>query len=168
MEFSPSIFEVMKILTIISVLCGICHANDIILPHYQNPLLKTNKNVETTESIVEHNGIKFRKVEYKGKSFYLQLMENTESAANLQMYCESGKPMINPKQVLVAKRITKRSHIFIEGLQTACVDLQNGKRMVALDPSISIGFMLDDEPKDVFKNKKIYLLPRGLSFSGDF
>lgn len=141
---------------------------EILLPHFQNPLLQTNKNIETTESIIDHNGIKFRKVEYRGKSYYLQILENKESAANLQMYCEGDKPLIVPRQVLIAKRVTKRSHLFIEGLQAACVDMQNGKKMLTLNPSISVGFMLDDQPKDIFKNKKVYLMPRGLSFSGDF
>jgi hypothetical protein len=142
------------------------HADEIKLPHYQNPLLHT-KQVETKESIVELNGAKFRKVEYKGEKYYLQIIETAHEGASAQMYCEKDSPVVHPSQTISAVKITTRNKVFVEGLKQTCVDIGNGKKQVAIDPTIAIGFYIGDKPKDFLQKKRILLMPTGIGFAGD-
>lgn len=128
----------------------------------------------TKESVVEYQGRKYRKIEYRNEIFYLSALSDETSGSQLELLCkEQGAPIFNlqsPPLVLASVKVTKRTAAFIEGLKVACVSggADNGK--LALDPSLRIGLRIEDSPNSAIKNKKVYINPGslGLGFSGDW
>lgn len=122
-----------------------------------------NSKVSTKETIIEVGGKKFRKVEYEGKTYYFQLLSPAETDADLQFHCEKNGYLDEKPRILVAKKMTRRTKLFVEGLKMTCErDEKNGGRgQLKIDPSIQIGFLLSDEPGDLLKNKKIFINPLG-------
>ena len=121
-------------------------------------------DVYTKESIVEKGGTKFRQVEFKGEKVYLRLLENESSAGNLEIICgEQGFQKYNassPALIQGSIKVTKRSSLFVEGLKQACVSGNGGKPQLVVDPALQVGFLLDDQdPKAIFKNKRITVNP---------
>lgn len=134
------------------------------------PSLNVDFEVFTRESIVEFEGKKFRKIEYKKKVVYLQLLESETSAGDLQVHCGEFPRPAPPSQIQVAVKVTKRSHLFVEGLRQVCENQQGGSRVV-IDPAIRVGFTFEGSPKDILKNKKVFIQPfngLGAGFSAEW
>lgn len=137
--------------------------------------LLMESSVQTKETIVQYGDRQYRKVEYKGEIFYLQLMTETTSSTDLKLLCDREAQVFNASSkalVTVATRVTKRAHLFIEGLKSLCRGAGNQAR-VDVAPSLAIGFMLDDDPdpKALLKNRKIFVDPfslNGAGFNADF
>ncbi len=137
--------------------------------------LMTESSVQTKETIVQYGDRQYRKVEYKGEIFYLQLMTETTSPTDLKLLCDRDAQAFNTSSkalVTVATRVTKRTHLFIEGLKSICRGAGNQAR-VDVAPSLAVGFMLDDDPnpKALLKNRKIFVDPfslNGAGFNADF
>ena len=137
--------------------------------------LRLTSDVYTKESIVELNGKKFRKIEYRSQVVYMQLLTNESDAAKLQMFCsDSGAKAFNAGRtplVSGAVQMTKRTSLFVSGLQQACVDHQGGSQLT-LSPDILIGFLIKDgdDSRAILRNKRIMINPLslGASFAADW
>ncbi|MDZ4660091.1 MAG: hypothetical protein SGJ18_00595 [Pseudomonadota bacterium] len=130
-----------------------------------------NTKVTTTETIVEVGGKKFRKLEVEGKTYSFQLYSPTDTDANLEFRCEKEGYLDEKPRVLVARKVTKRTKLFVEGLKITCdrSEKHNGRGVLGIDPAIQIGFMLPEDPADLIKNKKIYITPfGGAGFYGEW
>lgn len=137
--------------------------------------LMMNENVSTKETIVQMGSRKFRKVEFKNDVYYLGLLSDLNSAADLLVLCNEKQAAVfnreSPPLVSAAVRVAKRTRFFIEGLKTMCMGSGNQKR-IDLVPEIAIGFLFDDspDPSAIFKNRRILINPLGLGvgFSADW
>jgi len=126
---------------------------------FELELSKYNKR-ETKESIVESDGILYRKIEFKGDYYYLELRNPDDPNQPQKVLCSDNHLKNETLSRLYGEiKVMKRSSIFIDGLKEAC----QGKPNL----NIKIGFTLPEKEKDVFKNKKVIIFP-GLGFSGDF
>lgn len=128
-------------------------------------------DLNVKESIISVADKKFRKIEYKNKLYYLQLLESEGDASSLQFQCgDVANPPKMENQITLSVQITKRSSLFLSGLKQTCANLAPGKNKVEIDPNIKIGFFLKDQPGDKLKNKMIYVTPLapGLGFGAQF
>jgi hypothetical protein len=119
------------------------------------------KTHQTKETIVEKNGQTYRKIEYEGKFYYLQLSQPNEPNLNYDVNCKDNEININelPSRIYSEIKIIQRSSLFIDALKVSCT----GKIL----PALRIGFTLPDSPKEFIKNKKIILFPQP-GFYGEF
>lgn len=115
-------------------------------------------DVFTTESIISLGDLKYRKVEYKGETFFLRLLEAETTAQDLEILCQQ-KPVQTENQAVIATAVTKRSSLFIDGLRQTCRDVSTGQKRINIDPNIQVGFLLDDTKKGWLKNKKVFWNP---------
>jgi hypothetical protein len=125
--------------------------------------LQTGQSLSTHESIIEIHGRKFRKIEFQNKSYYLQIIQGTESTTDLVILCGESQVQFNresPPLVTAAVRVTKRSRLFIEGLKNVCIGDPHHPR-IEIAPELQIGFMLDDsvDSKAVLRNRRITINP---------
>lgn len=126
---------------------------------FELELSKYNKK-ETRESIVESEGVLYRKIEFKGNYYYLELRKPEESDQSQKVFC--SKDDLNHEKIARVYgeiKIIQRSSIFIEALRASCHSKP--------DMALKIGFTLPEKEKDVFKNKRVIIFP-GLGVSGDF
>ena len=116
---------------------------------------------QTKETIVELNGHSYRKIEYNGKYYYLQLSQPMDSVHDYNVNCSDGETLDNeqPSRIYAETKLIQRSSLFIEALQVSC----SGKIL----PALNVGFTLPDSPKSIFKNKKIIIFPQP-GFYGEF
>ncbi len=164
-------FAAVMILTSILLMSGANAA-----PEESKPTsLKIDSEVFTRESIVEVGGRKYRKVEFKNQVVYLQLLSEETTGADLQLLCEregvsafQGQPQL----VLASVKVTRRSSLFVEGLQQVCSDSRGGKKRITLDPAIHVGFLFHDrnEDKALLRNKRVFINPfgSGIGFKADW
>lgn len=125
--------------------------------------------IRTNETIIEVNGKKIRKLEYEGKTYYLQIYNPEAPGGDLHLECEKNGYLDEKPRILIARKLTNRTKIFIEGIKLTCNMAANGKGQLAIDPSIQIGFLLPENPTDLIKNKKIYFTPFGAAgFYGEW
>ena len=134
--------------------------------------LQMNENISTKETIVQLGGRKFRRVEFKSDIFYLQLQSDLATNAELSLLCGERPQEFGPNSapmITAAVRVTKRTRFFIEGLRRMCLGAGNTSR-IDLAPDIAVGFMLDDDPKGVLKNRRISINPisPALNFSAEW
>ncbi len=133
----------------------------------QKFILEDSK-VRTNETLIEVNGKKFRKLEIEGKTYYFQLYNAEEPNADLHIECEKNGYLDSKPKVLVARKLTTRTKVFIEGIKHTCANI-NGKNQLVIDPAIHIGFLLPEDSTDLIKNKKIYFNPfGGAGFYGEW
>lgn len=140
------------------------------LAHAENKPQSLTYNLNVKETIVQTGEFKYRKIEYKNKFYYLKLLQTEQTGGQLQLYCNENPWTENPPNLVqVSTQVTQRSQLFIEGLQQTCEDLGAGKKKVAVNSNILIGFSLGDGKKDVLKHKRIYWAPgAGLGFMADW
>lgn len=130
--------------------------------------LGSNQEVNTKESTVEVEGLKYRKVEYKNKTYYLRFLERTGEINGVQ--CNEFRDFRSPPLVEVSVKMTKRTRLFVEGLQETC-SKKEGLYVGHLDFSPKIGLSFGDDQKDKIKNKKIFINPLNftqMGLSGEF
>lgn len=126
---------------------------------FELELSRYNKK-ETHESIIESEGILYRKIEFKGNYYYLQLRNPDDSTEPQKVLCSPNHlKEENLARVYGEIKIVKRSSLFIEALKEAC----QSKPSAAL----KIGFTLPEKEKDTFKNKKIIIFPN-FGVTGEF
>ena len=135
--------------------------------------LEKDSGLNTKESIVDISGVKYRKIEYNTKTYYLKLLQPEQSNQDLQIICEKEGDLTNkvPHLVQGGTRMTKRTSLFIKALQQSCVDAGSTRRQrVAVDPALRVGFQIDDSPNSKLKAKSIYVTPLtpGVGFSGEW
>jgi hypothetical protein len=132
--------------------------------------LRLGYEVFTKESIVSVGGHKYRKVEYKNQTYYLELIEAGGDNQRLKVMCDPAGIAQGPNQIRLSTKISKRSSLFVEGLNQICKKT-NGQERVTVDPNIFVGFSFDDDdPSATFKNKKIFIVPftMGAGFSAEW
>ncbi len=125
--------------------------------------LQSGQSLNTHESIIEIAGRKFRKIEFQNKTYYLQLIQGTESTTDLVVLCGESQIRFNkesPPLIAAAVRVTKRSRLFIEGLKNICKGNPHQPR-IEVEPELQIGFMIDDsaDPKAVLRDRRITINP---------
>jgi hypothetical protein len=153
----------MKILGLLFIVFGVDLFNQISfaeLSDFEKDLM-VYQTKQTKESIVEMNGHMYRKVEYSGKFYYLQLSQPTDPVKEHTVNC-SDRELIDkeqPSRIYTETKLTQRSSLFVEALQVSC----SGKVL----PALKVGFTLPDSPHDIFKNKRIFLFPQP-GFYGEF
>jgi hypothetical protein len=128
-------------------------------------------DLNVRESIISVSGKRYRKVEYRGDTYYLRLLESEKDAGSLELECNKEPSGLNMEnQVLVSTSMTKRSSLFIDGLKQTCAEIRGGKKKVVIDPNVRVGFTLDGTKDDLLQNKKIFVTPLkpGLGFSGEW
>ncbi len=129
-------------------------------------------DVNTKESIIDVNGRKYRKVEYKSDVFYLRLLEPEATGADLEFKCGTEATLKMENQILISTAITRRTSLFVEGLQQTCKNMNSPGGEVTIDPNIQVGFLFNDSDskKAIFKNKKIFMSPakKTLGIGGEF
>lgn len=130
-----------------------------LLAHAAELNLLSAYDVNIKESIVDIKGLRYRKVEYKGDIFFLRLLESEVNPADLDIICKMKGDVEMENQVYISTVMTKRTSLFIEGLKQTCRDIGAGKKIIAVDPNIQIGFVFDESKKSTLKNKKLYLNP---------
>lgn len=131
--------------------------------------------VQTRESIVHHAGRTYRKIEYQGQFFYLRISEERTGADLMELLCGDDPKvheMSSDTNDLIEGRIkiSERMQLFVEALQLKCEGPRH-KRKLVLSPEMKMGLRFDDKPRDLIKNKKIYVSPgpgTGLGFSGEW
>ncbi len=116
-------------------------------------------DVYTSESIISVGNSKYRKVEYRGETFYFRLLEAESPAQDLEFSCSQRPFQENENQVLISSAVTKRSSLFVSGLRQTCEEFSSGQKKMNLDPNIQVGFLLDDSKKSLLKNKKVFFMP---------
>ncbi|MBX3016556.1 MAG: hypothetical protein KF767_01605 [Bdellovibrionaceae bacterium] len=122
----------------------------------------------TKESIVEIQGITYRRVDYRNSTYFFQLMGAQGSAEDLKILCENPDPAATAL-VRVGVRVMERTHAFVEGLQMVCKNARGGRMTTASDvrlslmPALAVGFTLDDGVgKSIapgLKNKRLIVWP---------
>ena len=135
--------------------------------------------VDTKESIIEHNGIKYRKVESSMGVFYFRFLGRTEDVSELQ--CETdfnktapGFAQMSPTLVSGSVQVYHRARAFIRAFRETC-ETHNGQQKMDVDWSLrdlEVGVALPDSKDSVIKDKQIYTVPfnggPNLGFSGKF
>lgn len=137
--------------------------------------LSSASGLTTHESIVEIGGRKYRKIEYKSETYFLQLLAAEGSQSDLAVLCGESlaAKLNNNNQPLIkaAVRVTKRTKLFVEGLHNICTGSSN-RTMIVVSPDIQVGFMLDDsdDPKALFRDRRITVNPLtgGLGFGASW
>ena len=128
--------------------------------------LERNTNFRTEERWVQFGDTKYRQVEYRGQKYYIKLTGRVGDFGELD--CSLGSGNLNPRLIETGVQIFRRSKMFVDFLQETCARDSHGqaRAKVRLDPRL--GFTIPDGPKSVITNKKVYIDPRGLGFSGDW
>ena len=131
-------------------------------------MLKENYDLNSRESIVRIDGIRYQKIELENNSFYLVFKGRNEEIPFL--LCDKPKGFQSEHLVEGTAKIQRRKLMFAKILKESCT-VENGQKRetVQLDPQI--GFYLPSSSKDKIQNKQIGinpLLPGAVNFSGDF
>lgn len=132
-------------------------------------LLPIDSKVFTKESILEDQGIQYRKVEYQGKNYFFRLLGPKTSGQDLALFCNQPgqEGFTSPPMVKVGLQTVERSRLFIEALELKCKspdpNRDDQKKIMALMPYLAVGFSLDgkENPKAILKNKKLLINPFG-------
>lgn len=143
------------------VLCKVAIATELLLP--------VDSKVFTKESILEDQGIQYRKVEYQGKNYFFRLLGPKTSGEDLALFCNQpgNQGFTSPPMVKVGLQTVERSRLFIEALELKCKsptpDRDDEKKVMALMPYLAVGFSLEgkENPKAILKNKKLLINPLG-------
>lgn len=128
--------------------------------------LEQHVDFQTHERWLEIGGSRYREVEYHGDKFYIKFTERQGDTGELDCGLQSDN--LNPHLVEQGVQVYHRSKLFISFLQETCEKTADGnsRRRYRLDPRL--GFTIPDDPKSKITNKKVFLAPTGLGFSGDW
>jgi len=131
-------------------------------------MLEQNLNLNSRESTVQIQGVKYKKIEIDGGSYYIVFKGRTEEIPHL--LCERPQGYTSESLIEGSVKIEKRKSVFAQILKESCkADNGKSRTTVELDPQVGIQF--DGDKKSVIKNKKIGvnpLKPTGVNFSGEF
>ena len=136
-------------------------------------MLEQNQLENVQESTVSIQGLEYRKLEYKGESFYFSTLLRDESIP--KYFCEKPGGYRSERLVEGSLKIRKRKVLFFQALQEKCSTRGKGGRetnnknsWVEVNPII--GIHLPESPNDLIKNKKIGfpLDFNSIIFSGEF
>lgn len=131
--------------------------------------------VQTRETLVHHAGRTYRKVEYKGRSYYLRISQDVTGGNLMELIC-GDDPEIQKMQsdqnrlIEFRAKMTERTQVFVEALRVEC-EGDRSKRRLVLSPDVLVGLRFEDDPKNPIKNKKLYWnssFGGGLGFSGEW
>ena len=140
---------------------------DALPPTQFQQSLSIASGVQTRESIEVVDGARYRRIETTSGIYYLKLLAGDDSTA--QIDCEKPVNAASPRLMEGSVQVTHRTRAFVSLLQETCG--RSGAhwvpRQISLNPMV--GIKISDQPKDVVKDKAIYLTPlTGLGFSGTF
>jgi|GEM_PF-4552149 len=132
-------------------------------------------SLKVQESIVQTNGVYYRKVEYKNELFYLRLLEPDRDHSQADFECTQGTPnAIGENQILISTKVSERGSLFVDGLRKVCALGKQGISETMIEPNLRIGFVFDESEKGLLKRKRFYLSPGilggglGVGFGADF
>jgi hypothetical protein len=125
--------------------------------------------IDTKESIVEHNGIKYRKVESSMGIYYFRFLGRDEDVSELQ--CETDFNRTAPPLAMASVEVYHRARVFIRTLKETCESHNGQKKMDVNWRDLEVGVALPDSKNSVIKDKEIYVNPLkgpNAGFSGTF
>lgn len=135
-------------------------------------MLPRNEKIYTKETIVETDGVKYRKVEFQGQTFYMKLL-GASADQDMRVLCaKPGKKESEPL-ISVGARMTERTSFFVEGLKVACTEggfRADSDARLSLVAALSVGFRIDDSktgPLSSFKNRRIFVGLGVLGFAAE-
>lgn len=142
-------------------LIGLCAAALDLKPHLEwQPLdevqTPSKDSVETKETPVDINGIRYREIEVSGEKFYLKFLNKEASLQDDTDCLRQGadvNPFLEPLRVYGEHRIVKRTRAFIEGLRVKCQKVSSFSAEIK-DVNVGIAVKNDDNTKD-----KVYVNP---------
>jgi hypothetical protein len=129
--------------------------------------LNIDQPVYVKEGQVKIDGVEYKMIEYRKRRFYFRASAPTEEG--FEFLC--GQPVGAKSQTLLEASITvtKRSIVFVEGLEMVCQNEKGGKRQI-FRPSAKVGVTINEK-----NNTKIFVdilqsLSGGISggFSSEF
>lgn len=128
--------------------------------------LEQHAGNQTHERWVQVGNVRYREVEYHGEKFYIKFTERPGDAGELD--CNMRPDSLNPHFLEMGVQVYHRTQLFISFLQEACKRIADGHSHVIYKLDPRLGFTIPDDPKSVITNKKVFLSPAGLGFSGNW
>ncbi len=113
----------------------------------------------TRETLVEIDGVKYRKIEVNGKTYYLKILWGDDTPEDPLLYCERNPLWKGKEQIELKTQVVQRTGLFIDGLRTNCEKSKEGVVRPVLDTTLRVGFYIKDKKGDYIKNKKVILFP---------
>jgi hypothetical protein len=128
--------------------------------------LEKNADYPTNERWVQYGDTRYREVEYHGQKYFVKFTGRAGDFGELDCDLPSGN--LNPHLSETGTEVFHRTKMFVDFIQETCARDATGQKRasVRLDPRL--GFTIPDGKNSVIKNKKVFVGPRGLGFSGDW
>jgi hypothetical protein len=131
-------------------------------------MLEGEQFIQTKESTVDINGVRYQKIEFDSKDYYIALKGIKQELPVL--LCERPSGFKSEHLIEGSLKVERRKLIYINAIKESC-HAKNGQVEKSVEVSPEIGVFLPEDKDSSIKNKKIGinpLQPKSLQFSGEF